>query len=620
MKKQTKLNIKLVCVTLCAFLLLTLLLVKKAEAISEEIVCSSLKTRTEERAEYTSELLSAKLETAILAADETAAYASMKTSPNEIKRLVLRDKNNSFAPEYISFDFIPKESSTGVYSGADFKSNEAYMTVGKGKALTADTDKLFYAVYVAENEGTVLCTVDMSFFNEVVQSPKGFTTEYSFNKQLEKPVKSSTFTSEAVTNSEIGTIYVRVTAEEGSTKVYVTAFTAFAAVAAAVISFVTVLVMVAFVYSTFRSLASFGKRFRKMAEEDYFFITDGTSFDELENCAVILSDSIKKTIADVCGDIENNSRTGTYKGAFAPIGEALKKLGKQPALFEHAQFESAQFEHTQPEHKPEPVKAAAPVIIERKQPKADLTPVVSAAERLAAAAKGSAEMAGRVADKFISFTDKQKSISAHAEAVAENIASSHNIMSESKKQIGSFAESAAAINEQRKEIKCVISSIEEIAFETNILALNAAIEAARAGSEGRGFAIVAEEVRNLAGKSAEAAQESSGIIDSTFNLIGTAAENSATAAKAFEEAEKEILNASEAAEKLKASSSAALLEDIGESLALLEKSLHKEAKAAEETAAEAKKLSDSDAKAPVKAERNTRPLVGVGGIPKITEA
>ena len=625
MKKQTKLNIKLVCVTLCAFLLLTLLLVKKAEAISEEIVCSSLKTRTEERAEYTSELLSAKLETAILAADETAAYASMKTSPNEIKRLVLRDKNNSFAPEYISFDFIPKESSTGVYSGSDFKSNEAYKTVGKGKALTADTDKLFYAVYVAENEGTVLCTVDMSFFNEAVQSPKGFTTEYSFNKQLEKPVKSSAFTSETVTNSEIGTIYVRVTAEEGSTKVYVTAFTAFAAVAAAVISFVTVLVMVAFVYSSFRSLASFGKRFRKMAEEDYFFITDGTSFDELENCAVILSDSIKKTIADVCGDIENNSRTGTYKGAFAPIGEALKKLGKQPALFEHAQFESAQFEpaqfeHTQPEHKPEPVKAAAPVIIERKQPKTDLTPVVSAAERLAAAAKGSAEMAGRTADKFTSFTEKQKSISAHAEAVAENIASSHSIMSESKKQIGSFAESAAAINEQRKEIKRVISSIEEIAFETNILALNAAIEAARAGSEGRGFAIVAEEVRNLAGKSAEAAQESSGIIDSTFNLIGTAAENSATAAKAFEEAEKEILNASEAAEKLKASSSAALLEDIGESLALLEKSLHKEAKAAEETAAEAKKLSESETKAPVKAERNPRPLVGVGGIPKITEA
>lgn len=610
MKKQTKLNIRLVCVTLCAFLLLTVLLVKKAESISEEIVCSSLQTRTEERAEYTSELLSAKLETAILAADETAAYASMKTSPTEIKRLVLKDKNNSFAPQYISFDFVPAESSKGVYSGADFASNEAYKTVGTGKALTAENDKLFYAVYVAENGGTVICTVDMSFFDEAVQTPKGFTTEYSFNKQLEKADKLSAFTVETVTNSQVGAIYVRVTAEEGSTKAYMTAFTAFAAVAAAVISLITVLASVALVYSTFRSLASFGKRFRKMAEEDYFFITDGTSLDELENCAVILSDSIKKTIADVCGDIENNSHTGTYKGAFAPIGEALKKLGRGPA--------------PQPEHKAEPIKASAPLIIERKQPAADLTPVVSAAERLAAAAEGNAEMAGRIADKLPSFTEKQKSISANAEAVAENIASSHRIMTESKKQIGSFAESAAAIKEQRDEIKRVISSIEEIAFETNILALNAAIEAARAGSEGRGFAIVAEEVRNLAGKSAEAAQESSGIIDSTFNLIGTAAESSATAAKAFEEAEKEILTASEAAEKLKASSSAALLEEIGESLAMLERSLRKEAKTAEETAAEAKKLSDSDAKAPTKPARNearaTRPLAGVGSIPKISEA
>lgn len=606
MKKQTKLNIKLVCVTLCAFLLLTVLLVKKAEGISSEIVCSSLQTRTAERAEYTSELLGAKLETAILAADETAAYASMKTSPNEIKRLVLRDKNNSFAPDYISFDFVPKESTVGVYSGSDFKSNEAFNTTGK--ALSGSKDKLFYAVYIPENEGRVICTIDMSFFDEAIQTPKGFTTEYSFNNQLEKPVKSSSFTAETVNSSEVGAIYVRVTAEEGSTKVYMTAFTAFAAVAAAVISLVTVLVSVAFVYSTFRSLESFGKRFRKMAEEDYFFITDGTSFDDLENSAVILSDSIKRTIADVCGDIENNSHSGTYRGAFAPIGEALKKSVRRDA---------------QPEHKPEPIKAAAPIIIERKQPTADLTPVASAAERLAAAANGNAEIAGRTADKLVSFTDKQRSISHHAAAVAENIASSHQKVTESRKQIGSFAQSAATINEQREEIKRVISNIEEIAFETNILALNAAIEAARAGSEGRGFAIVAEEVRSLAGKSAEAAQESSGIIDSTFNLIGTAAESSAMAVKAAEAAEKEILNASEAAEKLKTSSSATLLvEEIGESLALLEKSLRKEAKTAEETADTAKKLSEGENKA-AKAAKNearaSRPLAGVGSRPIMSE-
>lgn len=83
----------------------------------------------------------------------------------------------------------------------------------------------------------------------------------------------------------------------------------------------------------------------------------------------------------------------------------------------------------------------------------------------------------------------------------------------------SMARMARAMQEMKDsngEIAKIIKTIDEIAFQTNLLALNAAVEAARAGEAGAGFAVVAEEVRALAQRSASAAKETAGQIESAL--------------------------------------------------------------------------------------------------------
>ncbi len=132
--------------------------------------------------------------------------------------------------------------------------------------------------------------------------------------------------------------------------------------------------------------------------------------------------------------------------------------------------------------------------------------MASASQRLAEGASeqaASLEETSSALEEMAAMTRTNADNSQHADALAGHA-----------RQAGIEGErTMGAISESSGQISRIIKVIEEIAFQTNLLALNAAVEAARAGEHGKGFAVVADEVRNLAQRAASAAKETTGLIE-----------------------------------------------------------------------------------------------------------
>lgn len=105
-----------------------------------------------------------------------------------------------------------------------------------------------------------------------------------------------------------------------------------------------------------------------------------------------------------------------------------------------------------------------------------------------------------------------------AEQGSNLLHSSVQISNEIAERVAQTAEQILQLNEQSQNIEAIVSTIRAIAEQTNLLALNAAIEAARAGEQGRGFAVVADEVRQLASRTSQSTSEIASVVSDNRNL------------------------------------------------------------------------------------------------------
>ncbi|QFI55271.1 methyl-accepting chemotaxis protein [Aeromonas simiae] len=134
-----------------------------------------------------------------------------------------------------------------------------------------------------------------------------------------------------------------------------------------------------------------------------------------------------------------------------------------------------------------------------------------------------------------------------AELLLGAVSTSGSIVS----QMESASTLMARLSEQAKSIEAIVSTISSIADQTNLLALNAAIEAARAGEQGRGFAVVADEVRQLAARTSYSTSEIAGVVQQNQALTSQVNDQMQAAAQRARQGQQQIGEVADVMEEIR---------------------------------------------------------------------
>jgi methyl-accepting chemotaxis protein len=224
----------------------------------------------------------------------------------------------------------------------------------------------------------------------------------------------------------------------------------------------------------------------------------------------------------------------------------------------------------------------------------------SASAEISSASQMLAEGASEQAASIQESSSSMEEISSRTKKNADNATQADTLMKESNavvlkanQSMGELSSAMEEISKTGEETAKIIKTIDEIAFQTNLLALNAAVEAARAGEVGAGFAVVAGEVRNLAMRAAEAARNTSHLIDATVKRIKQGSDLVVKAGEAFSEVAKGTHKVGELVSEIAISSreQAQGIEQVNKAVDGMDKIAQRNAANAEESASTSEELS-----------------------------